>query len=214
MGQFENEIAFLERIAGVAHSTRVRSARGRSVVGEKEMTMQNSSAESDPVKEFFLEVRSWQSRARTVGHWCFFCGADGPAGKCGCVLPETMGCLGKRVCKQCAEAHGTIARHLQRMFDAKIVNRVSSIRARLYEQLHEAAEVWEEANGIAFEQSLHLQIASADPYEDSKGHFKAKIARAFVVANFKNYPELARGLKAEYEEEANIALVRMFSCLK
>jgi hypothetical protein len=174
--------------------------------------MQTNSA--DPLAQLFFEVRKSMARARTEGHWCYFCGDDGRAGKCGCSLPETMGCLGKRVCPDCAGAHGTIARHLERMFDAKIVNRVSSVRARLFEQLHEAAELLEEANGTPFERSLHLHVAAADPYDDSKAAFKAKIARAFSLANFKSYPELARGLKAQYLEEANFALVRLLSCVK
>src|ERR1700734_2237686 len=99
-----------------------------------------------------LELR--QSRIRKAGSWCFFCADEHSLARCGCPMPESLGCLGQRVCSACATAHRAIAGHLRKMFAAPRVDRVSSVRAKLHRQLFGAAEELSDA-GTPLEKSLH-----------------------------------------------------------
>ncbi len=55
-------------------------------------------------------------------------------------MPESLGCNGQRVCADCAKTHRAIAGHLKQMFAAPPVDRVSSVRAKLFNQIFGAAE--------------------------------------------------------------------------
>src|ERR1700734_2125191 len=90
------------------------------------------------VLEMDAELRVGKARRFKSGPWCWFCGVDASSGSCSCSMPDSLGCLGKRVCPECAAAHRTVAEHLGRMFDARIVDRVSSKRAKWHSQLHAA----------------------------------------------------------------------------
>src|SRR6202007_1399381 len=109
------------------------------------------------------DVQAKSARVFKVGNWCWFCGTEDTLSKCNCGMPESLQCLGQRVCSDCAAAHRTIAGHLRKMFVAPRVDRVSSIRAKLHGQIFSAAEELSEAAGTPLEQSLHHFLAQADP---------------------------------------------------
>lgn len=167
------------------------------------------------VEQFVLEMDSdlkvRKSRALKVGRWCYFCGIDLKSGTCSCSMPESLRCHGQRVCPECAAAHNTIAEHLRRMFDARIVDRVSSKRAKFFDQLHSAAATVEEAAGKPLDNSLQLFVADACPFDDSKAEFEGKILAAFRRAKFADFQGLAAALCAEFKDEAALQLTRFFS---
>jgi hypothetical protein len=159
-----------------------------------------------------IELR--QSRIRKAGSWCFFCADDHSLARCGCSMPESLGCLGQRVCSDCAAAHRTIAGHLRRMFKAPIVDRSSSVRAKLYSQLHGAADELAEKRGVPMEGSLHFHLAQACPFDDDRGEFKGKILHAFERSKFSDFQGLAKELARETDEELKLKVARWFSCIR
>jgi hypothetical protein len=70
-------------------------------------------------------------------------------------MPESLGRNGQRVCADCATAHRAIAGHLKQMFAAPPVDRVSSVRAKLFNQIFGAAEELADKDGTPPEQSPH-----------------------------------------------------------
>src|SRR5580704_10944785 len=143
------------------------------------------------------DIRQRESRIRKSGSWCFFCAGEDSLARCGCSMPESLGCHGQRVCSACAIAHRTIAGHLRKMFAAPRVDRVSSVRAKLHSQLFGAAEELSSAAGTPLEKSLHHFLAQGDPYEDEKPHFKGTVLDAFQRSKFSDF----RGLSKELERE-------------
>jgi hypothetical protein len=116
-------------------------------------------------------------------------------------MPESLGRNGQRVCADCATAHRAIAGHLKQMFAAPPVDRVSSVRAKLFNQIFGAAEELADKDGTPPEQSPHHFIAQADPYEDEKPHFKGTILDAFNRAKFSDFVGLAKELEREKDSE-------------
>ena len=169
---------------------------------------------ADPLVLLLGYVQLKQSRVRKAGSWCFFCGDDQSLARCGCPMPESLGCNGQRVCSDCAKAHRAIAGHLKQMFAAPRVDRVSSVRAKLFNQIFGAAEELAEKAGTPLEQSLHHFIAQADPYEDGKPHFKGTILDAFNRADFSDFVGLAKELDREKDSELALKLARWFSCVR
>ena len=159
-----------------------------------------------------IELR--QSRIRKAGSWCFFCAEDHSLARCGCPMPESLGCHGQRVCSDCANAHRAIAGHLRRMFKAPIVDRSSSVRAKLYSQLHGAADELAEQKGEPMEGSLHFHLAQACPFDDEKPEFKGKILGAFERSKFADFQGLARELARETDQELKLKIAKWFSCIR
>jgi hypothetical protein len=159
-----------------------------------------------------IDQRQW--RIRKAGSWCFYCAADHSLTRCGCPMPESLGCLGQSVCSDCATAHHAIAGHLKQMFAAPRVDRVSSVRAKLFNQIFGAAEELADKAGTPLEQSLHHFIAQADPYEDEKQHFKGTILDAFNRSQFSDFVGLAKELSREKDDELALKLARWFSCAR
>jgi hypothetical protein len=141
-----------------------------------------------------------RTRARSVGRWCFFCGGEFELQKCGCGFPVALECGGDRACSFCASAHRTLATLLRKLFSAKIVDRSSSVRARLLNNLFSAAdEVFERSGlpdeGAPFETSLKFHIAQADAFDQSPGEFRDAVLGAFRRSKFTQYRELAAELE-------------------
>jgi hypothetical protein len=159
-----------------------------------------------------IELR--ESRIGKSGSWCFFCADQHSLARCGCAMPESLGCNSQRVCADCAKSHRTIADHLKKMFSAARVDRVSSVRAKLFNQIFGAAEELADKAGTPLEQSLHHFIAQACPYDDEKAHFKGKILDAFKRAKFSDFVGLAKELDREKDSELALKLARWFSCVR
>ncbi len=142
--------------------------------------------------------------------WCYYCGHSGtPLNVCDCGFGEAFGCgsAGRKICAACSEAHHDIASHVQSMLTARRVNRVSSIRGKLYRELHRAAlEIGGEDPTNPRELRFHL--AQADAYDDEPDIFRARILRAFGRARFLNFQALAEQLKKQSDESLIRALVR------
>jgi hypothetical protein len=160
------------------------------------------------------DIRQRESKIRKSGSWCFFCADDHSLARCGCSMPESLGCHGQRVCSDCANAHRAIAGHLRRMFKAPIVDRSSSVRAKLYSQLHGAADELAEKRGEPMEGSLHFHLAQACPFDDERGEFKGKILHAFERSKFSDFQGLAKELARETDEELKLRVARWFSCIR
>jgi hypothetical protein len=159
-------------------------------------------------------IRLRDSRIRKAGSWCFFCADEHTLARCGCSMPEGLGCHGQRVCSACSTAHRAIAGHLRKMFVAPRVDRVSSIRAKLHGQIFSAAEELSEAAGTPLEQSLHHFLAQADPYDDEKPHFKGTILDAFQRSKFSDFQGLSKELEREIDTELKLKVARWFSCIR
>jgi hypothetical protein len=160
------------------------------------------------------DIRQRESKIRKSGSWCFFCADDHSLARCGCSMPESLGCHGQRVCSDCANAHRALVGHLRRMFKAPIVDRSSSVRAKLFSQLHGAADELAEKNGVPLEGSLHLHLAQACPFDDERGEFKGKILHAFERSKFTDFQGLAKELARESDEELKLRVARWFSCIR
>jgi hypothetical protein len=160
------------------------------------------------------DIQLRESRIRKAGTWCFFCADDHSLARCGCAMPEGLGCHGKRVCSDCATAHRAIAGHLRKMFAAPIVDRSSSVRAKLFSQLHGAADELDEKNGVPMDDSLHLHLADACPFDDERGEFKGKILHAFERSKFADFQGLAKELARETDDELKLKVARWFSCIR
>jgi hypothetical protein len=156
-----------------------------------------------------IELR--QSRIRKAGSWCFFCADDHSLARCGCSMPESLGCHGQRVCSDCANAHRALVGHLRRMFKAPIVDRSSCVRAKLHRQLFGAAEELSDA-GTPLEKTLHHFLAQADPYDDEKPHFKGTVVDAFEQSKFSDFQGLARELAREIDSDLVNKAMRWISC--
>ena len=100
------------------------------------------------------------------------------------------------------------------MFAAPIVDRSSSVRAKLFSQLHGAADELDEKNGVPMEGSLHLHLAEACPFDDERGEFKGKILHAFEQSNFADYQGLAKELARETDDELKLKVAKWFSCIR
>jgi hypothetical protein len=160
------------------------------------------------------DVSLRQSRIRKAGSWCFFCADDDSLARCGCPMPESLGCHGQRVCSDCATAHRAIAAHLKRMFAAPIVDRSSSVRAKLFSQLHGAADELAEKKGEPMEGSLHFHLAQACPFDDEKPEFKGKIIASFERSKFADFQGLAKELARESDAELKLKIAKWFSCIR
>jgi hypothetical protein len=157
------------------------------------------------------------TRARETGPWCWYCGGEFELQKCGCGLPIALECGGKRVCSFCASAHKTLATHLRKLFSARVVDRSSSVRARLFNNLFSAAdEVFERSGlpdrGAPFENSLKFHIAQACPFDQSPGEFRDIILGAFRASRFTQYRELAEELDKSAGNDLINRMARYFSC--
>jgi hypothetical protein len=155
------------------------------------------------------------SRIRRRGDWCFTCGTTESLGTCRCSLPESLQCSGHQLCADCRDAHRTVADHLRSMFKQKITDRVTSIRATKFNQLHTAAEIVDEKYGTPFEKQLQFALSQADPYSDSRAEFRAEILRAFRATRFSDYQMLAKELERERDMKIKSLLARYYSsCIR
>jgi|HubBroStandDraft_1064217.scaffolds.fasta_scaffold25218_5 hypothetical protein len=160
-----------------------------------------------------IELR--QSRVRRVGNWCFFCGASESLVSCRCSFPESFQCVGQQLCSDCRDAHRIVADHIKGMLAAKITDRVTSIRATKFNQLHSAAEVVDEKYGTPFEKQLQFALSQTDPYDDSRTEFRTGILRAFRAARFSDYQTLAKELVREQDRKIKSLLARYYSsCIR
>jgi hypothetical protein len=100
------------------------------------------------------------------------------------------------------------------MFQAPIVDRSSSVRAKLYSQLHGAADELAEKRGEPMEGSLHFYLAQGCPFDDERGEFKGKILHAFERSQFTDFQGLAKELARETDEELKLKVARWFSCIR
>lgn len=154
--------------------------------------------------EAIAEAELAAKRAGKVGPWCFYCGHhDVSTSTCACPFPESFGCAGKRVCTACDEAMRAVADHVQQMFQQKRVNRVSSVRARMYRQVREAAE------GLRRGEELRTALARfADPWDDEGGSFRENTLKAFRRAQFFDWKRLAAGIEQAKQDHLIMSIVR------
>jgi hypothetical protein len=158
------------------------------------------------------DIRKLESRVARSGDWCYFCASPAIVPGCKCGLPESLRCANRNVCADCREAHRAIASHLQRTFKAKITDRVSSVRAKLFFQLHSAAEeLYGEDSNLPPEAQLHVQLAQADPYSDEAGEFRATVLKSFGKVKFVRFQELSKWLAIEQDLELKNNLARFFA---
>lgn len=152
-----------------------------------------------------------EARVRKSGAWCFFCGATDNLARCGCALPESLGCINERLCRDCRDAHRIVADHLRKMFDARIVNRVSSIREKYFYQLCGAAESLAEKHGMNPEDETGLKflLCQACAFDQTKGEFKSTITDAFHRSRFADFQGLARELEREQGVELRSLLCKL-----
>jgi hypothetical protein len=171
--------------------------------------------EINSLEQLFLDVdkdlRIRESRIWKKGDWCVFCGGTDGLGACACALPESLRCAGNKVCAECSAGHRLVADHIKRALAARRVDRVSSIRAKLYYQLHEAAEQLEKGSKLPLERRLYAALSAADPYEDETAEFRGNLLGAFRAVRFSDFQGLAAKLRTELENEAKLHLVRYFS---
>jgi hypothetical protein len=160
------------------------------------------------------DVQAKSSRVFKVGNWCWFCGTEDALSKCNCGMPESLQCNSQRVCAGCSAAHRVVATHLRKMFKAPIVDRSSSVRAKLYSQLHGAADELDEQNGVPMEGSLHFHLAQACPFDDERGEFRGKVLHAFEQSKFADFQGLSRELAREIDQELKLKVARWFSCIR
>jgi hypothetical protein len=171
--------------------------------------------EINSLEQLFLDMdkdlRIRDSRIGKQGDWCVFCGGTERLGSCSCALPESLRCVGNKLCAECSAAHCLVANHLKRALAARRVDRVSSIRAKFYYQIHEAAEQLEQGSKLPLERRLHAALSAADPYEDEGAEFRTNLLGAFRAVRFTDFQGLAAKLRAEMENEAKMHLARYFS---
>lgn len=158
------------------------------------------------------DIQLRESRMLRQGPWCFFCGDDQSLANCACGLSESLQCGGRRLCVDCRSAHCTIAAHLKKMFAARVVDRVSSIRAKLFNQLHNAAETLDEAGSKPFEKQLHFALGQGDPYDSEKAEFRQVILASFGTVRFRAWQQLAKQLAHELDSELANKVARWLSC--
>lgn len=173
------------------------------------MTNENDNEILGAIDDALAEQKHAMARAGKTGSWwCFYCGKCAPELlACACPFPESFGCASKRVCAECQAAHRSVASHLQEMFKAKRVDRVSSIRNRLYSDLHSAAlEVGDEDNCSPTE--LHFRLAQPDPFEDELDDCRQRILGAFGKVRFLQFKELAAAIEREKQDRMVSLMVR------
>jgi hypothetical protein len=147
------------------------------------------------------------TRVGTDGHFCYFCGYDVPTSACRCPHPENFRCAGKRVCADCEKAMISIANHIAGILRAKRVNRVSSIRLRMFHQLGRAArEIGNE--DVCAPSELSFCLAQADEDHEDDEVFRAQILRAFGRCRFLRFRALADTLEQEASESLIRAIIR------
>lgn len=161
---------------------------------------------------------------RRPGDHCFFCGGAGSAlAACHCGYPETLECSGQKLCADCRSAHRVVATHVREMIAAKRSDRSSSIKTRMFYQLHNACEAVEEKNphvereapGYPIERNLSFHLGQACPWDDERSEFRDTIRGAFAAAKFNDYIGLAKALQAEKDAELKYRLARYFSsCIR
>lgn len=144
------------------------------------------------------------------GVWCFGCGRSGGAlDRCECGLSETFACAGHLFCIDCRKARQAVANHIQKLLDAKRVDRVSSIRLRLLRELRSAARTVEgEDSDAGDERLLSFWLANADEFGDSTEAFRAGILRAFRETSFLDFVGLAESLRKAQDESLIRSIVR------
>jgi len=178
-------------------------------VRSEAMTNENDNELLGAVTDALAEQQRAIARAGKMSpFWCFYCGVRAPElSGCACPFPESFGCAGKRVCAECQIAHRSVASHLQEMFRAKRVDRVSSIRNRLYSDLYSAAlEVGDEDNCSPKE--LHFRLAQADAFDDEPDDFRQRILASFGKVRFLQYKELAAAIEREKQDRMVSLMVR------
>jgi hypothetical protein len=155
------------------------------------------------ITEVIAEDEQAAARTGTKGSFCYFCGYKAPLRSCDCQFPESFGCgSGKEVCSDCRNAHVAIGRHLQEMFTAKRVDRVSSIRNRMFRELRMAAE------GVRRGQQLRFALAQRDPCYDEPEAFRHNTLRSFHRARFLDFVGLAKRLGKEKERAIYSTIIR------
>lgn len=157
-----------------------------------------------------------EARVRRSGEWCYFCGATDNFARCGCALPESLACINQRVCRECRDAHRIIADHLRKMFSARIVNRVSSIREKLFYQLCGAAESLAEKHGMnpEAENGLKFLLCQACAFDQTKIEFRSTITDAFHRSRFADFQGLARELEREQGVELRSLMCKWLTAAK
>lgn len=99
------------------------------------------------------------------------------------------------------------------MFDARIVNRVSSVREKYFFQLIGAAETWAEKRGLdpEDESGLKFWLCQACAFDQSKTEFKSTITYAFHRSRFADFQGLARELEREQGIELRSLLCKLLA---
>ena len=190
----DTEIAFLERLYSLPSQ-------------EEQENMTEDPELNYLAAQVVAESELAAGRVGKDGFHCFFCGYDTPTSACNCPNPESFRCLGKRVCNGCQDAMRAVANHITAICREKRVNRVSSIRLRLYHQLTRAARAIgdEEVHTPA---QLHFCLAQADPCDDEPDIFRSRLLRAFGRARFLRFRTLADQLEREAADSMVLAVIR------
>jgi hypothetical protein len=158
---------------------------------------------------------------RRPGDHCFFCGdgAGSALAACHCFLPESFECNGQKLCADCRSAHRVVATHVKEMIAAKRSDRSSSIKTRMFYELHNACESVEAGNphverqttDYPIERNLSVHLGQATPWDDSHAEFRDTVRGAFAAAKFNDYQGLAKALQAEKDTGLKYRLARYFS---
>jgi hypothetical protein len=165
-------------------------------------------------------IRVARMRVRKVGSWCYFCGSSiAKLVRCSCDFPESMGCLGKNTCTDCAAAHRKIANHVTSMLRFPRVRRVDSRKAAYFRMLREAAEAVEKEDVDSRRVDLFdtleckMNLDEYQPWEVSSEELRKVVLGSFRAAKFTRFLELAAALDHEVQNAALMSVARFLkSC--
>lgn len=159
-------------------------------------------------------------RVRTLGNHCYFCGSNvAKLVRCDCSFPESLGCIGKNTCSDCAAAHGKITNHVGAMLRFPRVRRVDSRKAAYFRMLRDAAEKVEEPDVLSGRLDLadtlecKLNLDEYQPWEVSGEELRRVVLGSFRAAKFTKFRELAAALDQEVQNAALMSVARFLkSC--
>jgi hypothetical protein len=211
------EIQLLTRLA-VVEMPRVADNKRRCCQGA-EITMSNfhSNDESEALVAAAAFIKAQEeclARAAAKGLWCYFCGlleSDSPTVRCPCGFQESFGCgtPGRRICGACSTAHRRVADFLRELFAKRAVNRVSSVRMKLFHILCDSAapEFDDEPNNPG--QRLRFYLSPADPFDEDLERFRTDVVRAFRRARLLDFQGLVRELNRAKDDFVLRATVKL-----
>jgi len=139
------------------------------------------------------------ARAGTKGLWCFYCGtleSDSHSVRCECGFQESFGCgiPSRRICGACSAAHQRVGDFLRQLFAKRVVNRVSSVRMKIFHQLRDSAAPEFDGEPNTPGQRLRFYLSPADPFDENIERFRTDVVCAFGRARLLDFQGLVRQL--------------------